>query len=68
MANGEPDAVLDRGRIVERGRHADLLAADGRYAGLWAGHDRAAGWGLSGHAAGDHGSNGPRTTGKEAVR
>jgi len=27
--------VLDAGRIVERGRHADLLAMDGAYAALW---------------------------------
>ena len=27
--------VLDAGRVVERGTHADLLAAGGRYAGLW---------------------------------
>jgi len=28
--------VLDRGRVVERGNHAELLAIGGRYAALWA--------------------------------
>ena len=27
--------VMDQGQIVERGRHADLLAQQGRYAALW---------------------------------
>lgn len=27
--------VMDDGRIIERGRHAELLAADGLYAKMW---------------------------------
>jgi ABC-type transport system involved in cytochrome bd biosynthesis fused ATPase/permease subunit len=27
--------VLDAGHIIERGTHAQLLAADGRYAQMW---------------------------------
>jgi ATP-binding cassette subfamily B protein len=33
--------VLDRGRIVERGTHAQLLEREGRYAALWAMQARA---------------------------
>ncbi|GAA2184102.1 ABC transporter ATP-binding protein [Brooklawnia cerclae] len=34
--------VLDDGQIIERGHHDDLIAADGRYARMWAAQDSAA--------------------------
>ncbi|HEX8569703.1 MAG TPA: ABC transporter ATP-binding protein/permease [Caulobacteraceae bacterium] len=35
VADADEILVLRAGRIVERGRHADLLALDGDYAALW---------------------------------
>ena len=35
LARMDRIVVLDRGRIVEQGTHAALLAAEGAYAGLW---------------------------------
>ncbi|SNQ49588.1 ABC transporter [Frankia canadensis] len=39
-------AVLDGGRVLECGPHADLLARDGRYAAFWRERERARGWRL----------------------
>lgn len=36
--------VLDQGRLVQQGRHAELLAQDGRYAAMWAAQLRVKGW------------------------
>ena len=35
--------VLDQGRVVERGAHDELVAGGGRYAAMWAAHERASG-------------------------
>lgn len=39
--------VLDAGRVREIGDHASLLAADGRYAAMWAAQTRARNWTLT---------------------
>lgn len=36
--------VLDKGRIVKRGRHEELIAANGLYSRMWAEQTRARGW------------------------
>ena len=36
VMNADEIIVMDQGRIVERGRHAELLAKDGHYAMMWA--------------------------------
>jgi ATP-binding cassette subfamily B protein len=40
--------VLEDGRIVQRGRHAELLTADGLYRRFWAEREKARGWKLGG--------------------
>ncbi len=40
--------VIDRGRIVQQGRHPELIARDGIYKALWQAHDSARNWTLKG--------------------
>jgi len=42
VVNADEIIVLDEGRIIERGRHADLLTQGGAYATLWARQQAAA--------------------------
>ena len=35
VMNADQILVMDEGKIVERGKHAELLAADGYYAKMW---------------------------------
>jgi ATP-binding cassette subfamily B protein IrtA len=41
IADADTVAVLEDGSIVERGRPADLLAQDGRFAAFWRSHQAA---------------------------
>ncbi|MDT0345710.1 ABC transporter ATP-binding protein [Streptomyces litchfieldiae] len=44
VAGADQILVLDDGRITERGTHRELLAAEGRYAAMWAAQTRARHW------------------------
>ena len=35
VQNADEIVVLEAGRVVERGSHAELLQADGKYAQMW---------------------------------
>ena len=42
--------VFERGRLVQHGRHAELLASGGVYGHLWDNHEQAQRWSLRAHA------------------
>ncbi|MGC2999979.1 ABC transporter ATP-binding protein [Streptomyces sp. G35A] len=51
VAAADQILFLDEGRVAERGTHAELVAADGRYASFWAERNRARDWSLAGRSS-----------------
>ena len=47
IVNADQIAVLDQGRLVELGKHDDLVAANGLYARLWSRYQQAQDWELT---------------------
>ena len=46
VAGADQIAVIDGGRVAERGRHEELLAAHGTYARMWERYTQALSWGI----------------------
>ena len=44
IAHADKIFVIDNGRIIERGDHADLISADGMYSHMWDKQQQARGW------------------------
>ncbi len=38
--------VVDKGRIIERGRHDELVQARGLYSGMWETYSRSRDWSI----------------------
>lgn len=50
VAGADQIVVVDGGRVAERGRHEDLLAAHGTYARMWERYTQALSWGIGSEA------------------
>lgn len=50
VAGADQIVVIDGGRVAERGRHEDLLAARGTYARMWERYTQALSWGIGSEA------------------
>ena len=48
VVNADAILVLEGGRLVERGTHADLVAAGGLYARMWDDYQTSATWRIEG--------------------
>ena len=50
IRNADKIIVMEKGHLVEEGKHDELVAADGRYAQMWNHYTEAIGWKISGKA------------------
>ena len=68
VVDADQIVVLDHGHVAERGGHAELVAAGGLYAHMWAEYEQAASWRIDGAAGqdGDAAANAATAKGGEA--
>ncbi len=50
IRNADKIIVMEKGHLVEEGKHDELVAAGGRYAQMWNHYTEAIGWKISGKA------------------
>lgn len=50
IRNADKIIVMEKGHLVEEGKHDELVAASGRYAQMWNHYTEAIGWKISGKA------------------
>ena len=50
IRNADKINVMEKGHLVEEGKHDELVAAGGRYAQMWNHYTEAIGWKISGQA------------------
>ncbi|MCK4733415.1 MAG: ABC transporter ATP-binding protein [Methanophagales archaeon] len=49
IAHADKILVIDNGRIIERGNHAELISVDGMYSRMWEKQQQARGWKFGAH-------------------
>lgn len=52
ITDADQIVVLEKGRVIEKGRHQQLLEAHGRYARIWRHYEATTRWGLNGEMQG----------------
>lgn len=50
IRNADKIIVMEKGHLMERGKHDELVSAGGRYAQMWEHYTEAINWKISGKA------------------